>query len=178
MPGWLKKILGESPDPTFVSTDTSPDGVYSRLRHQALYAKRIDVGISPPAADAPAWGALMETGYDAATVTLFALAGGTTSLYISTGGGVIGGEDHESVQQSNAAFIQEANRLLPHLEPCESFPVPEMGHTIFYVLTDAGILTCDALEDDLGEDHHVLSPLFYSGHEVIGQLRLISENNG
>ena len=133
------------------------------------------MNISAPPAAAPIWGILMETGYPEATATLLAMSDGTTSLYLSHGGGIIGGESHESVRQANAAFIETANGFCQRLKPSQSFPVPEMGHTIFYALTDSGLLTEEALENDLGHGHHWLSPLFFAGHEVITQLRLISE---
>jgi len=65
--------------------------------------------------------------------------------------------------------------LLAHLKPTASFPIPEPAHTVFYVLTDSGILEGGALENDLGYGRHPLSPLFHAGHEVISQLRLTSE---
>jgi hypothetical protein len=120
----------------------------------------------------------METGYGPVTATLFALADGTTSLYLSNGGGVIGGHGHGSVRAANASFIDQANHSLEHLKPSASFPIPEPAHTVFYVLTDAGILTGGALENDLGNGGHPLSPLFHAGHKVITQLRLISEADG
>lgn len=161
--------------PAQAATDTSPNGVYSELRSQALSTNRSEVGISP-ADGALAWGTLMETGYDGVTVTLFALADGTTSLYFSNGGGVIGGQAHESVRRANAAFLDQTNHFLGQLVACDTFPVPESAHTVFYVLTDSGILTGGALESDLGYGRHPLSPLFHAGHEVISQLRLISDN--
>jgi len=94
MPGWFNK---RSETPARVSTDPSPNGVYSGLRHQALTTNRTEVGITAPSAEAPAWGVLMETGYDSVTVTLLALSDGTTSLYFSNRGGVIGGQGHETV---------------------------------------------------------------------------------
>jgi hypothetical protein len=150
--------------------------VYSALRHQALSTQRTEVGIPAPPPEAPAWGILMETGYPEATATLFALSDGTTSLYLSSGGGVIGGHAHQSVRQANAALLQTANHYYQHLKPIESFPVPAEGHTLFYVLTDTGVLSGGGLEDYLGLDWHPLSPLFHAGHRLITQLRLISEN--
>lgn len=171
---WFKK---RSDTPAKVLTDTSPNGVYSSLRHQALSTNRSEAEIAVPPTDAPAWGILMETGYDEATATLLALSSGTTSLYISNGSGVIGGEGHQSVLKANAAFLNQANHSLQYFEPCTGFPIPAAGHTIFYVLTDSGILTATALENDLGYGRHELSALFHAGHEVISQLRLISEGS-
>jgi hypothetical protein len=166
---WFKK---RSDTPAKVLTDTSPNGVYSALRHQALSTNRSEAEIAVPPTDAPAWGILMETGYDEATVTLLALSSGTT---ISNGSVVIGGEGHESVLKANAAFLNRANHSLQYFEPCTRFLIPVVGHAPFFVLTDSGILTATALENDLGYGRHELSALFHAGHKVISQLRIISE---
>jgi hypothetical protein len=171
---WFKR---KAQTPSRVSSDKSPKGVYSDLRRHALSIKRDDIGVPAPSADAPAWGILMETGYGPMTATLVALVDGTTSLYLSNGGGVIGGQNHETVRTANTAFINRANHSLEYLKPTALFPIPEPAHTVFYVLTDSGILTGGALETDLGYDRHPLSPLFHAGHEVITQLRPFLEDD-
>jgi hypothetical protein len=178
MANWFRKIFGKSSDTLRVTTDTSPNGVYSGLRHQALSIRRADFSIPDPPPEAPIWGVLMETGYSGATATLFALLDGTTSLYISSGGGIIGGHGHENVREANAAFIRTANQFYRHLKACESFPVPALGQTIFYVITDSGILTGEGLDDDLGNGRHLLSPLFHAGHAVLTPLIQTTENAG
>jgi len=169
---WFKKRVRTT---ARVSTDTSPNGVYSGLRQQALSTNRTEIGMDAPSPETPVWGILMETGFEAVTVTLLALCDGGTSLYFSNGGGIIGGHSHEAVRSANAAFLAEANRSLRSLKSCATFPIPELGHTVFYVLTDSGVLSDDALEKDLGYGRHPLSTLFHAGHAVISQLRLISE---
>jgi hypothetical protein len=176
MANWFRKIFGKPLSAQLVSTDTSPNGVYSNLRHQALTLRRTDFGIPDPPPDAPVWGILMEMGRPGGTATLFAVIDGTTSLYTSSGGGIIGGHGHASVQEANMAFIRTANQFHQQLKLCKSFPIPTPGQTIFYMLTDSGILRGDGLENDLGYGSHLLSPLFHIGHEVLTQLRLISES--
>ena len=158
-----------------VSTDTTPDGTYSRLRHRALSVSRIELGIDERPSTAPVWGIMMESGYDDATMTLFALADGTTSIYFSNGGGVIGGHGHETVRNANVELLKEANQHLRLVQPRDAFPVPANDNTIFYLLTDSGVLAAAANTDDLGYGRHALSTLFHAAHEVITQLRLISE---
>ena len=122
--GWIRKLFGKSSGPPRVPTDTSPKGVYSSLRGGALSTRRAEVGIPAPPRKAPVWGMLMETGFPEATVTLFAVTDGTTSLYFSNGGGVLGGHAHESVREANAEFLETANRLSRHLTATTTFPVP------------------------------------------------------
>ena len=150
--------------------------MYSALRHQVLSIQRTEVDIPAPPPDAPVWGILMETGYPEATATLFALSDGTTSLYLSSGGGVIGSHAHQDVRQANAELLETANQYYQHLEPTEDFALPAEEQTRFYILTDSGVSSGAGREDDLGFGRHPLSPLFHAGHRVITQLRLMSES--
>jgi hypothetical protein len=172
----FRRLFGGTPDPEQSGTDGSSDETYAALRRQALSIQRSDVGIPEPSPEAPAWGILMETGYPEATATLLALGDGTTSLYLSTGGGVIGGHAYQDVRVANAEFVEAANRHYQHLQPTDTFPLPADGQTVFYVLTDSGVLTGDGREEELGLGRHPLSALFHEGQRVITQLRLISES--
>jgi hypothetical protein len=174
----FRKLFGGSLDPAQVGAGSSGAEVYSALRHQALSVRRTEVGIPTPPPEAPVWGILMETGYPRDTATLFALGDGTTSLYLSSGGGVIGGHVHQGVRRANAEFLETANQYYQDLEFTETFPVPEEGHTLFYALTDSGVLAGAGLEDDLGYGRHPLSPLFHAGHGAITQLRFNSSESG
>jgi hypothetical protein len=118
----------------------------------------------------------METGYPEATATMLALSEGTTSLYLSSGRGVIGGHAHQDVRQANAEFVETPNQYFQHLKPADSFPVAAEGQTLFYVLTDSGVLTGSGREEDPGLERHPLSPLFHAGHRVITELRHISQS--
>jgi hypothetical protein len=171
----FRRFFGGSSDPPPSGTDRSGDDAYSVLRRQALFARRAEVGIPAPPPEAPVWGVLMETGYSEGTATLIALGDGTTSLYLSTGGGVVGGHAHQDVRRANAEFVETANRFCRHLDPTDSFPLAAEGYTIFYVLTDSGVLTGGGREEDLGLERDTLSPLFHAGHLVIARLRSISE---
>src|ERR1017187_220838 len=199
MASWLKRILGRSSDDSQhsrVEPDKTPhhspaklpprrDGkppmaqpadIYLGLRQQALSSSGISLGFPMPPPDAPAWGLLMETGYPNGTATLLSMADGSASLYTSSGGGIIGGHAHETVRGAAKTFVQLAGSLHNIMSRAvDEFPLPKKGKTIFYIFTDTGILTAEAVEDDLGNGRHPLSPLFHAGHAVITELRLISE---
>jgi hypothetical protein len=145
------------------------------MRSQALSIEREPAGIPACSPDAPVWGVLMEMGVRNGSATLLALADGTTSLYFSSGGGVIGGQGHESVRRANASLLAEANRLVSLLTPTTDYPLPAAGTTNFYARTDSGVLTGGGADEELGRDRHDLSSLFLAGHAVLTELRLITE---
>ena len=154
-------------------TDTSQVGQYSRLRYHALTIQREQAGIPTPPPDSPVWAVLMETGHPNVTETLALVSDGTSSVYMSNGDGVIGGHGYENVRKANADFIQLANRAWHHFQPTEAFPAPEVGYTVFYARTDAGLLFCGGTQESLIKGQHVLSELFQAGHEAIKQLHII-----
>jgi hypothetical protein len=117
----------------------------------------------------------METGHHQAVSSLVVFADGTTSLYFSHGGGILGAGEHQQVRAASASFLKTAESLLSHLLAAQETPTPNVGRVRFYVHAVDGLFTAEAGEQDLGEERHVLSPLFHAGHGVITQIRLISE---
>jgi hypothetical protein len=117
----------------------------------------------------------MEMGYSRGTATLVAPADGTTSLYTSTGGRIIGGGFHQAVAAATRWFAATLERLLPELTPDPDVVLPAQGRVIIRAITYAGRLSAEASEDDLGRGRHQLSPVFHAGHRVIAELRLIDQ---
>ena len=117
----------------------------------------------------------METGYPNSVVSLVVLGDGTASLYFSTGGGVIGAGQHESVRKASANFIGWANRFFSSATRAPEHPLPGAGHVIFYFLTYDGVYSYTAKEIELGEGRDKLANLFHAGHEVIGHMREIEQ---
>ena len=52
-------------------------------------------------------------------------------------------------------------------------PLPQRGQVIFYLLTDAGLFTAAASQEDLSSHRHPLSKLGDAAQDVINQYRLI-----
>ncbi len=147
--------------------------MYSDLRRQAL-------GLTPgqlgdEVAGEPILALLMETGYPEAVATLVAVADGTTSLYFSNGGGIIGAGAHAAVADASRRWLETAGGFLPHLAATIDPTLPSDGDTQFVAVTPDGLLSGLTREDDLGEGRHPLSPLFHAGQDVITQIRLVDE---
>ena len=121
------------------------------------------------------WGAVMDMTYPNGTASLVALSDGTTSLYTSTGGGVVGGGAHADVVSATQGFLSSVEQHLGLFSIEEGTPLPDVGSVRIHALTLSGRLAAEAAEDDLGHDRHELSPLFHAGHRVITALRLIEE---
>ena len=146
-----------------------PRDVYLGLRSQALNLTAASVGCSP---ETPVQALLMETGLSEAAATLVGVADGTTSLYYSTGGGLIGAGTRRDVAIATERWLQTCGELLDQLSPVADPPLPTEGTVQFVAVTPDGLLGAVAPAAELGERRHALSPLFFAGHDVISQIRL------
>jgi hypothetical protein len=117
----------------------------------------------------------MEMGLDTGTASLVAVADGTTSLYLSTGGGVIGGAGHQAVRGVSEAFLDAAEAHLDRLEAISEALLPRTGAIRFHALTFDSLRSAEAEEGELVEGRSELTTLFYAGDEVLTQLRLIDQ---
>lgn len=148
------------------------------LRRQILDLDPAEAGLDRFSAGRRVWGALMETGYLKGIATLVALADGTTSLYLSTGGGIIGGGAHERVAAATRSFLMAVEDHLGLLTPDPDSVVPAEGRVIIRALTYQGRYRAEAAEDDLGQGGHPLSAVFYAGHGVLAELRTLDQARG
>lgn len=148
--------------------------IYDELRQQILQLEPASVGIMPSAELPRVWGLVMDMGTRNATATLVGLADGTTSLYLSTGGAVIGGGEHPQVAGATRSLLQVVERQLDQM-PTTDAPLPARGRVVLRAMTYQGQRAVDASEDDLGHRRHPLAEIFHAAHDVITQLRLLDE---
>jgi hypothetical protein len=145
--------------------------VYTDLRQQVLRLTpdQLEDGSFD---DAQIIALLMETGYPEAVATLVAVVDGTTSLYFSNGGGLIGAGEHATVAEASGRWLETGEEFLPQLSVITDPPLPGEGLTQFVAVTREALRGIIAPEEELGEGRHSLSPLFYAGQDVITQIRL------
>jgi len=144
--------------------------VYEGLRKQVLHLKQDQLGDA--FAEAPILALLMETGYPEAVATLVGVVDGTSSLYFSNGGGIIGAGTHAAVAAANSRWLATGTTLLPQLSVITDPPLPGRRMTQFVAVTPLGLRGAVAPEDELGGGRHALSPFFYAAQDVITQIRL------
>ena len=154
----------------------SPAGeVYADLRSQVLMLDPEVIGVVSSTELPNVWGCVMECTFPGALMTFVCLADGTTSLYLSIGGGIIGAGQHKNVAAAGRQLLKMAQSAADRMENARSYPSPEDGQVRFYLLTFGGVMTAEAEEMELGEGGHELSPLFFQAHEVISRIRISME---
>jgi hypothetical protein len=148
-----------------------PADVIRGLREQALTLDPATLKLTPTPGRPHVWGVLMETGYEQAAASLVAFADGTTSLYLSNGGGVIGAGEHAAVRQASEGLLSAAESHVGRFAPVPDTALPPPGRVRFVIRTFNGTLGAEVAEADLGGGAHPLSAVFFAAHGVITAIR-------
>ena len=150
---------------------------YEGLRTLALTVARKDLALPNPKSPATPWGLIMDTAFEeGGSSSVIAFADGTASIYLSSGGGYIGGDGHSKIRHAVSDLMPLAAKYIAEAIPVKSSPLPDKGHSTFYFRTDSGLFAATAPEELLGEGHHKLSPLYFGVQKVITEYRLLAES--
>jgi hypothetical protein len=151
----------------------APRVVYQDLRDLAFQNSRAKLGLPPTSTQTQPWGVIMDWGVTEGTATVVAFSDGNASVYLSSGGGFIGGASHESIRKAAQRMVAIAAECQPQTRATATYPLPERAHVIFYLLTDSGVFTANAPQEELSSHRHPLSRLGDAGQDIITQYRLI-----
>jgi hypothetical protein len=146
------------------------------LRLRALRAPAAEE--APDAAPGEPFAVLMDLARPQGTATLFATSAGDGSIYLSNGGGLLGGIGHENVRNAARAFVAESRKHLPRMTATTDTAYPAPGLVRFWVRTPEAVYADERPVDALAGGADPLSPLFFAGNEVITQLRMVAPEFG
>jgi hypothetical protein len=154
-----------------------PGNVYQGLRRNVLGLDPATIGLAPTPEHPMVFAGLMEMGMEGGVASLVVIGDGTTSLYYSTGGGIIGAGLHESVKAPSRFFLSSLERHVKELAPDEpGHPTPAAGMTHLRALIfGGGHLLVAARGEEFGEKRHPLWEIFYAGHGVITAMRKLPQ---
>ncbi len=167
----LLTLLAHGPATSEEAPATDPAAASRELRSMVLALSASDLGFTRANYPHEVWGMLMETGMQGGHYTLVALADGSTSLYYSTGGGVIGASAWPAVKDASQRFLDQGNRALVSSAPATSLEPPPLNTARFFFLTFDGVQVGTAPEAALTKKNHKLAALFRAGQDVITAIR-------
>jgi hypothetical protein len=153
-------------------SNSFPAKTYVDLRNLIFQGSRQKLSLPPTSTPTEPWGVAMDLSLSSGSATVTALSDGNASIYLSNGGGYIGGVGKPAIHNAAQNFVRTAANFQAGMKAVTEFPLPESGEANFYILTDAGVFTASAPESDLGQPRHPLNKLFAAGQEVITQYRL------
>jgi hypothetical protein len=160
-----------------VSTDRSFE-IFQAIRNKLLTLDPGSVEITPTNEHPDVWGVLMEFVLSGSVVTLAGLVDGTTSLYFSSGGGILGSGNHPKVGTAAREMVGKAEDALERFQPVQEYPFPDEGRIRFYALTFNGVLTAECADKDVKDPQPGLSGVYAAAQDLITQVRLVHEKKG
>ncbi len=141
--------------------------IYAQMRRLALEARPSKAGRDAVQV------VLMDWHVDRGTVTVVAAADGSASLYLSSGGGYIGGGQKIPALREAALYaVTLANSLRLHFEATESSALPAFGDVTFYLTTGDGLFTAVAPEAKLRAGTVPLAVLGGAMQKIVTEYRL------
>jgi hypothetical protein len=144
---------------------------YLDLRNMALNATPEQLAIELPKDKTKIYGVVMDWDLGESTATLVAFMTGDASLYLSSGGGVIGGLGHENVNIAVKNFISKSETHINKTTKTETTPLPEKNEVKFYFLTNNGKLVGQENMANFENNTSEWLPLFEEGNNLITEIR-------
>jgi hypothetical protein len=148
--------------PYFGSENSSgPADIYLELRTVWFQTKPEALGLtSEPGSKVP-YSVLMDMNVDGGLVTLASSIVGDGSLLYGSGGGIIGGVEHESVSKASIPFVELSGSFIDRMKLSTEFGLPLPGHNKIYVIAPSGVYITEELDaETLAAGNHEFSPLF------------------
>ena len=141
----------------------------------ALTVTPEQLGLVLPSDKHIVYGVIMDWAMDDAIATTVAFSSGDASLYLSSGGGTIGGGQHEKVSAVAKSFVDLAQTMLTKSTKTEATPLPRQDVVNFYLLTNRGIhVGQDEMNNFQNNSSNWLN-LFIEGNNVLAELRKTEE---
>jgi hypothetical protein len=158
-----------------VKVHTLPDNRFLDLRNMALNVTPEQLQLSLPADQTKVFGVIMDWDLGDATMTLIAYQTGDASMYLSSGGGVIGGGQHENVSKASKEFVSMAQNYLDKSSKADTTTLPDKDCFKFYFLTNKGKFVAQENIDNIENKTSKWLNLFDNANNVITELRLTTE---
>ena len=154
---------------------SSPAEVFTGLRDRLFHGdlSRLAPGSGPPASstEQELIGVAMEVALDRGTYLVYGLRDGSASIYLSTGGGSIGGQGQPSINAAAKKLVEAARPFLPGMPRVEELPLPAPGRVRFSLLTSAGVHAAETDEAELMSRRGELLPVFAAAQEILTAFR-------
>ena len=159
------------------SNPKDPKQMYADLRDMMLQGSRAKFGLPPTAKMTEPWGVVMDWGVANGTASVVAMSDGSASVYLSSGGGYMGGKGIEPVRLAAQKAVEAARSAELPSGPTTSYPLPEPHGVFFYFLTDGGVYLSRTNEAEMSSGNHPLRQLGGAMQVVISQFRLWQEQS-
>jgi hypothetical protein len=166
-------ITAKTKTPPQVSDRKKAQEMSSELRQRALSTTARALKLEH-LRDNEVYGVVMDWGLGEDGVnTVVSFLTGDASMYFSTGGGMIGGGEHEAVRKAAIKYVRYAQQFLPKTVPAQPMPLASGKYVQFYLLTPKGTYTAKTDMTNIENETWELTSLFYEANNMITEYRKV-----
>ncbi len=148
---------------------------YNDLRSIALGTTMDDLQLTLSDEKTEIYGVVMDWDLGDGTATLVSFITGDASLYLSSGGGFIGGGGHDNVIRATNNFIKKSESFLDKAALIETIPLPDKNGLTFYFLTNKGKFKATEQMQNIEDEKSLWLDLFEEANKLITEMRIVSE---
>jgi len=169
------KQISKNLETTNTIIQQAKENPFEELRNRAFKTTPEDLELSLPDNKTVVYGVIMDWEMGGAVATTVSYQTGDASLYLSSGGGVIGGGQHKNVNSVAKQFVNLAQTFIDKAVRTETNPLPEKNFIKFYLLTNKGIYVGQEEMKNFENNSSAWIKLFEEGNNVLSELRSVSE---
>jgi len=162
-------------DTTKPKVHQTKENAFEGLRNMAFSATPEQLGLSLSTDKTVVYGVIMDWEMGGSTASTVAYQTGDASLYLSSGGGVIGGGQHQNVNSAAKKFVSLAQTFLGKTSKTEMTTLPSIDEVKFYFLTNKGVYVGQEQMKNFENNSSSWLKLFEEGNTVLTELRKTSE---
>jgi hypothetical protein len=170
-----KSTTAKTETTTTAKVHQTEENAYEELRNMAFKVTPEQLALSLPTDKTIVYGVVMDWEMGGATATTVAYQTGDASLYLSSGGGVIGGGQHQNVNSASKQFISLAQTFLDKTAKAEKTSLPTTNEIKFYFLTNKGVYVGQEQMKNFENNSSLWLKLFEEGNNLLSELRKTSE---
>jgi hypothetical protein len=123
-------------------------------------------------------GVAMEHGVEGGSYLVFGLLDGTASVYLSSGGGFIGGQGKPHIASAARKLVEVARSLAGGWPLSSDHPTPAAGRVRFSIFTPAGVREVEVGEQELMDGKSELGLVFDAAQAIITGYRIAERKDG
>ena len=150
------------------------ENAYEGLRKMAFDVTPDQLGLNLSKEKTEVYGVIMDWEMSGAVATTICYMSGDASMYTSTGGGIIGGGQHQNVSSASKQLVTLAQTYLDRAIKTETTSLPEKDNVKFYLLTNKGVYVGQEIMTNLENNTSKWLGLFEESNKVLTELRNIS----
>ena len=168
------KELATTKDTIKPKVHNTKENIYEEMRNMAFKVKPEELGLSLSKDKTEVYGIVMDWEMGGGIATTVAYETGDASLYLSSGGAVIGGGQHQNVNSEAKKFLVLAQTFLDKTIEAETTELPKSNEVIFYFLTNNGVRSGKEKMENFENNSSKWLKLFEEGNNVLTELRKVS----